>query len=202
MIPSEYLTRLLFVVKELASNDDATSNAQDEQEDEDEDVPDVIDTYISNLIQALQHKVRAHFVSKQLCRGLTLPNFRSLQDTVVRYSAAKGLARLCERLPKSFISQVSDAVVSLFHINIPDLYEGANDLSSVSEYTWQGACMALAEQARRGLLFADELGEKLEWIEKVCLTPKEFQRETVTQSWPGTPLRRTTRRTLGGSISA
>ncbi|KAN0063038.1 hypothetical protein ACQY0O_004201 [Thecaphora frezii] len=121
----------------------------DEDEDDDdneEDVPQLIDGYISKLIDALQHK-----------------------DTVVRYSAAKGLARLCERLPRHFISQVTDAVVSLFYINVPDLYEGARDLSSVSECTWQGACMALAEQARRGLLLSSELDEKLEWIGKALL---------------------------------
>ncbi len=99
-----------------------------------------------NLIDALQHK-----------------------DTVVRYSAAKGLARLCDRLPTSFLTQVVEAIISLFHINIPDLNEGANDLSSVSEHTWQGACMALAELSRRGLLFADMLGEALPWILKALL---------------------------------
>ncbi|KAJ9476833.1 Tubulin-specific chaperone D [Pseudozyma hubeiensis] len=91
------------------------------------------------------------------------------KDTVVRYSAAKGLARICDRLPTSFLNQVVDAIASLFHINIPDLYTGARDLSSVSEHTWQGACMALAELSRRGLLFAEMLSEALPWILKALL---------------------------------
>ncbi|EPQ28849.1 uncharacterized protein PFL1_03652 [Pseudozyma flocculosa PF-1] len=129
-----------------ASNDTASANDEADEDDDEDDVPDLIDQYISKLIESLQHK-----------------------DTVVRYSAAKGLARLCERLPRPFIAQVTDAIVSLFHINIPDLYEGANDLNAVSECTWQGACMALAEQARRGLLFASSLGEVLEWVGKALL---------------------------------
>ncbi|CDS02232.1 hypothetical protein, partial [Sporisorium scitamineum] len=121
--------------------------AGDEVDDEDEsDIPEQVEFFISRLIEALQHK-----------------------DTVVRYSAAKGLARLCDRLPISFLNQVVDAVISLFHINIPDLYSGATDLSSVSEHTWQGACMALAELSRRGLLFKDMLSEALPWILKALL---------------------------------
>ncbi|PWZ02675.1 ARM repeat-containing protein [Testicularia cyperi] len=134
-------------IKTLGSSEPTIAPMGDNEEDEDDsDVPEDIDYCIARLIDGLQHK-----------------------DTVVRYSAAKGLARLCDRLPRSFISQVCDAVVGLFHINVPDLYEGANDLSSVSENTWQGACMALAELARRGMLFADDLSDKLPWIEKALL---------------------------------
>jgi hypothetical protein len=89
------------------------------------------------------------------------------QDTVVRYSAAKALSRLCERLPGSFIDQVADAIASLFAINVADIMGDRSDLSSVSEHTWQGACLALAELGRRGLLKGEELGEKLEWVQKV-----------------------------------
>lgn len=92
-----------------------------------------------------------------------------LQDTVVRYSAAKGLSRLCSRLPGHFIDQIADAVTSLFAINVADIMGAANDLNAVSEHTWQGACLALAEMGRRGLLRGEELGEKLEWVQKALL---------------------------------
>ncbi|KAJ1583910.1 hypothetical protein NDA11_001396 [Ustilago hordei] len=128
-----------------SSGPQRVSNEKEEDDDE-SDIPEEIESFISYLIEALQHK-----------------------DTVVRYSAAKGLARLCDRLPNSFLDQVVEAIVSLFHINIPDLYNGATDLSSVSEHTWQGACMALAELARRGLLFADMLSEALPWILQALL---------------------------------
>ncbi|PWN52231.1 ARM repeat-containing protein [Violaceomyces palustris] len=122
----------------------APEGSLDHGEDEDEeDVPEQIDAYIGKLIDSLQDK-----------------------DTVVRYSAAKGIARICERLPSSFVSQVSDAIVGLFSINVVDILGTKEDLTAVSEFTWQGACLALAEQARRGLLRADELSEKIEWIQK------------------------------------
>ena len=124
----------------------SSPSGEQEQEEDESDIPEATETFISYLIEALQHK-----------------------DTVVRYSAAKGLARLCDRLPSSFLNQVVEAVVSLFHINIPDLYTGAKDLSSVSEHTWQGACMALAELSRRGLLFGNMLSEALPWILKALL---------------------------------
>lgn len=117
------------------------ANAEDE---EDEDVPEELDNYIGKLLDALQDK-----------------------DTVVRYSAAKGLARLCTRLPSLFIDQVAQAVTDLFSINVVDFLGNKEDLTNVSEHTWQGACLALAELARRGLLRSDDLGEKLVWVQKV-----------------------------------
>ncbi|SJX60387.1 related to Tubulin-folding cofactor D [Sporisorium reilianum f. sp. reilianum] len=127
-----------------------TSPAKDSQVDNDDDdesdIPAETDLFISRLIDALQHK-----------------------DTVVRYSAAKGVARLCDRLPTSFLTQVVDAIISLFHINIPNLSSSSPDLSSVSEHTWQGACMALAELSRRGLMFEHMLSEALPWIPRALL---------------------------------
>ncbi|SPO20011.1 related to Tubulin-folding cofactor D [Ustilago trichophora] len=127
-------------------NPPATQITSEEDEDDESDIPEETEQFISYLIEALQHK-----------------------DTVVRYSAAKGLARLCDRLPTSFLNQVVEAIISLFHINVPNLYSGAMDLSSVSEHTWQGTCMALAELSRRGLLFAEMLSEAFPWILKALL---------------------------------
>jgi hypothetical protein len=118
----------------------------DDQDDADEEIPEVVDGYIANLLDALQDK-----------------------DTVVRYSAAKGLSRLCSRLPTSFVEQVSDAMIDMFSVNIPDFMGDKKDLSNVSEFTWQGCCLALAELARRGLLSGKDLSEKLEWVEKALM---------------------------------
>lgn len=132
-----------------ASSSNIPSSDQHGNDDDDEDeseIPEEVETLISCLMEALQHN-----------------------DTVVRYSAAKGLARICDRLPTSFLNQVVEAIISLFHINVPDVYTGASDLNSVSEHSWQGACMALAELSRRGLLFAEMLSEALPWILKALL---------------------------------
>ncbi|KAK0525403.1 hypothetical protein OC834_005194 [Tilletia horrida] len=113
----------------------------DEADDLEEDIPEEIDQFVSKLLTCLESK-----------------------DTAVRYSAAKGLARLCERLPPTFVSQLTDAVRSLFAINVIERAEDDVDLSNASEHTWQGACMAIAELARRGLLDPSELEQTMKWI--------------------------------------
>eukprot|EP01059_Diplonema_ambulator_P034374 TRINITY_DN7650_c0_g1_i4.p1 TRINITY_DN7650_c0_g1~~TRINITY_DN7650_c0_g1_i4.p1 ORF type:complete len:739 (+),score=198.75 TRINITY_DN7650_c0_g1_i4:318-2534(+) len=61
------------------------------------------------------------------------------QDTIVRWSAAKGVGRIAARLDKPDADDVVNAVLALF-----ELYEDSNG--------WHGGCLALAELARRGLL--------------------------------------------------
>ena len=88
------------------------------------------------------------------------------QDTVVRWSAAKGVARISERLPKDFAAQVLDTVMGLFSIHsmgIASIY----DMPAIAESTWHGACLACAEMARRGLVADNKLPELLEWMSKV-----------------------------------
>lgn len=72
----------------------------------------------------------------------------SLQDksTVVRWSAAKGVGRLTERLPRIGGDDVLDAILELFEDN-------------ERENNWHGACLTLAELARRGLLLPNRLDE-------------------------------------------
>ena len=70
----------------------------------------------------------------------------SLKDvsTVVRWSAAKGVGRITCRLPAICAEDVLDAILHLF-----DDVEQDND--------WHGACLALAELARRGLILPHRL---------------------------------------------
>eukprot|EP00934_Nitzschia_sp_Nitz4_P009143 Nitzschia sp. Nitz4//scaffold179_size51476//40380//44226//NITZ4_006931-RA/size51476-processed-gene-0.18-mRNA-1//-1//CDS//3329539231//9133//frame0 len=65
-------------------------------------------------------------------------------STVVRWSAAKGVGRLVERLPHMCAEDVLDALLQLFEDREKD-----ND--------WHGGCLALAELARRGLLLPNRL---------------------------------------------
>ena len=65
-------------------------------------------------------------------------------DTVVRWSAAKGIGRVTARLPLEYADDVVAAVVAL-------LSTGENDSA------WHGGCLALAELARRGLLLPARL---------------------------------------------
>lgn len=90
----------------------------------------------------------------------------TLKDTVVRWSAAKGIARISERLPIEFAEQVLDNVISLFAIHsmaAATLY----DMPSIAEGTWHGACLACAEMARRALIPEHKLSELVDWLCKV-----------------------------------
>ncbi|KAJ7459837.1 TBCD protein [Mycena latifolia] len=93
--------------------------------------------------------------------------FKSLQDkdTIVRWSAAKAVARISERLTTDFADQVLETVMGLFAIHsiaAASLY----DLPAIAESTWHGACLACAEMARRGLVARGALPELIEWLSK------------------------------------
>ena len=66
------------------------------------------------------------------------------KDTVVRWSAAKGLGRVTARLP----AELGDDVV----MSVLECFEPTE-----SDATWHGACLALAELSRRGLLLPARL---------------------------------------------
>ncbi|KAF8908871.1 TBCD protein [Gymnopilus junonius] len=93
--------------------------------------------------------------------------FAMLQDsdTIVRWSAAKGVARIAQRLPKDFCSQVLETVMGLFEIHsaaAASIY----DLPAVAEATWHGACLACAEMARRSLVEPEHLPQLIGWLSK------------------------------------
>ena len=95
----------------------------DDDDDDDEEVPEETDAVIETLLCGLRDK-----------------------DTVVRWSAAKGIGRLTGRLPREYADQVVEEVLEL-------LSDGESDGA------WHGGCLALAELARRGLLLPSRLGQ-------------------------------------------
>ncbi|KAH8998594.1 TBCD protein [Lactarius akahatsu] len=110
--------------------------------DDGTDVPEEIEAVLEELFQALQDR-----------------------DTVVRWSAAKGVARISERLPAEFIEQVVDTVIGLFSIHsiaIASVY----DMPAIAESTWHGACLSCAELLRRGLIANDRLADAITWMIK------------------------------------
>lgn len=84
---------------------------------------------------------------------------------MVRWSAAKGIGRLAERLPNDLSTQVLETILNLFSIHS---IAGASiyDMPSVAEATWHGACLATAEMARRGLVQPSLLPQLLDWLSK------------------------------------
>ena len=105
---------------ESATRAVSTGQASDD-DDDDDDVPDGVEEVIESLLVALRDK-----------------------DTVVRWSAAKGLGRITARLPAEFGDEVVGSILECFAL-------GEN------ENTRHGACLALAELARRGLLLPERL---------------------------------------------
>ncbi|XP_010449749.1 PREDICTED: tubulin-folding cofactor D-like isoform X2 [Camelina sativa] len=87
-----------------------------DQEDEYMDVPEILEQIIEMLLSGLTDT-----------------------DTVVRWSAAKGIGRVTSRLTSFLSEQVLSSVLELFS-------PGEGDGS------WHGGCLALAELSRRGLL--------------------------------------------------
>lgn len=85
-------------------------------EDEEMDVPEIVEEIIEMLLTGLRDT-----------------------DTVVRWSAAKGIGRITSRLTSALSEEVLSSVLELFS-------PGEGDGS------WHGGCLALAELARRGLL--------------------------------------------------
>ncbi|PAA92417.1 hypothetical protein BOX15_Mlig022662g5, partial [Macrostomum lignano] len=115
------------LVANLAPNQPSAAAATDKDEEEQEELEDdfevapEVETVLDHLLGALSNR-----------------------DSIVRWSAAKGIGRVAGRLPLGLADQVVDALLSKF--NRLESYE-----------TWHGACLATAELSRRGLLLPDRL---------------------------------------------
>jgi hypothetical protein len=103
------------------------------EEDEDYDIPDQeLELVLGYVLKALKDK-----------------------DTVVRWSAAKGVGRVSARLPR----ESADDVIS----SLLDSCFGPCE----SDSAWHGGCLALAELARRGYLLPPRLPEVVPIVLKV-----------------------------------
>jgi hypothetical protein len=116
------LTNLNQTISSSTTTTSSCANEKhDESEDEEVDVPAELEDIVEKVLCALQDK-----------------------DTVVRWSAAKGIGRITMRLPLDFGDDIVGAVVEVF--SDPD-----------DECAWHGGCLALAELSRRGLLLPERL---------------------------------------------
>ncbi|XP_022919826.2 tubulin-specific chaperone D [Onthophagus taurus] len=97
------------------------------------DVPDEIEEIIDQLIQGL-----------------------GAEDSIVRWSAAKGVGRVTSRLSKELADEVVGSVLELFNPRETDS-------------SWHGGCLALAELGRRGLLLPERLPEVVTVIKKALV---------------------------------
>ncbi|KAI8082900.1 tubulin-specific chaperone D-like protein [Halteromyces radiatus] len=123
----------------IPSQSDTTMNNEN---DDDEDISEHLETIIDILLNGLRDK-----------------------DTIVRWSAAKGMGRITQRLPQELAEDVIGSLLELFEENTFKP-KGCDelDLTAVSDHTWHGVSLAVAELARRGLLLPARLEETIPWI--------------------------------------
>ncbi|XP_035158150.3 tubulin-specific chaperone D isoform X2 [Callithrix jacchus] len=117
--------------RSLAANLQLLTQGQSEQkqkpplltsdDNEEDDVPEGVESVIEQLLAGLKDK-----------------------DTVVRWSAAKGIGRMAGRLPRALADDVVGSVLDCFSFQETDK-------------AWHGGCLALAELGRRGLLLPSRL---------------------------------------------
>lgn len=77
-------------------------------------------------------------------------------DSIVRWTAAKGIGRITMRLSADFADQIVGQLTELF---------GPSETDS----SWHGGCLALAELCRRGLLLPQRLVEFVPVLEKALV---------------------------------
>ncbi|KAM6904829.1 LOW QUALITY PROTEIN: tubulin-specific chaperone D [Xenentodon cancila] len=113
-----------------AAADVAAAEMEMQQEEEDYDIPEEVETVIEHLLGGLKDK-----------------------ETIVRWSAAKGIGRVTGRLPKELADEVVGSVLDCFSFHETD-------------NSWHGGCLALAELGRRGLLLPSRLPDVVPLITK------------------------------------
>lgn len=120
-------------IKGVSTEDGKAEKMEEEEDEEDEEVVGEVEEVIDSLLQGLKDK-----------------------DTIVRWSAAKGIGRVTGRLPQEFGDEVVGAILELFS-------------TRESDKAWHGGCLALAELARRGLLLPERLSAVAPVLEKALV---------------------------------
>ncbi|XP_059006169.1 tubulin-specific chaperone D isoform X2 [Mustela lutreola] len=118
------------------SQREAKTQVETPDSDGDYDIPEEVESVIEQLLVGLKD-----------------------QDTIVRWSAAKGIGRMAARLPKEPADDVVGSVLGCFSFQETD-------------NAWHGGCLALAELGRRGLLLPSRLEDVVPVILK-ALTYEE-----------------------------
>jgi hypothetical protein len=78
------------------------------------------------------------------------------REYIVRWSAAKGIGRLCERLTKSMVDDIFQ--------NLHKMFE-----DDENEYSWQGGCLCIAELCKRGMILPEKIIDVIPYLEKALV---------------------------------
>lgn len=124
--------RCLFEHSHLSSNEAKCHDIVKDHEQPPSDlfpVPDRVEENVGNLLRLISNPA-----------------------TSVRWSAAKGVGRIAERLPSVCTLDILDAILGVLDEDDPD------------DTVWHGACLTLAELGRRGLIPPQSLPEIVPYI--------------------------------------
>jgi hypothetical protein len=78
------------------------------------------------------------------------------REYIVRWSSAKGIGRICERLTKNMVDDILENIFELF-----------ND--EENEFSWQGGILAIAELCKRGMILPEKLSKVMHYLEKAFI---------------------------------
>lgn len=121
-------------------------------------VPKEVEVIVGELLHGLSHPVS--LVGRRAWQQGTEAQPDS-QDTVPRYSAAKYLARLALQMPPDSAVEVMVAVLDVFEDALGE------DARKAGEVKVQGACLAVGEMTRRGLLARLPAEDRSEVMQRV-----------------------------------
>ncbi|CAJ1075190.1 tubulin-specific chaperone D [Xyrichtys novacula] len=127
---SRSLAANLSMSQSAAATAAVTPDVETREQEEDYDIPEEVETVIEHLLVGLKDK-----------------------ETIVRWSAAKGIGRVTGRLPKELADEVVGSVLDCLSFQETD-------------NAWHGGCLALAELGRRGLLLPSRLTDVVPLIIK------------------------------------
>lgn len=126
------------VLMDKINKTESIKKIKTEEEDDDEMIPEEIEEIIEQLLTGLKDT-----------------------DTIVRWSAAKGIGRITNRLPKEMAHDVLSSLLDLFTYVEDD-------------QAWHGGCLTIAELGRRGLLLPEQLNMVVPIVVKALVFDKKI----------------------------
>jgi hypothetical protein len=78
------------------------------------------------------------------------------KEYIVRWSAAKGIGRLCERLTKNMVDDICENIYRMFD-------------DEDNEYSWHGGCLCFAELFKRGMILPEKIKDIIPFLEKALI---------------------------------
>ena len=122
-------------------------------------VSEEAEVIVGELIEGLAHPVRPR--AREVSSGLRSDESFPVQDSIPRYTSAKYLARISLQSPPDLALQVVETVLAEFETALLD------DAQKLGEARVQGACLALGEMARCGVLARLPAAEKDDVVKRV-----------------------------------